>query len=104
MTQKTLEELEQQIADAKLAIAKLEIDPLRAINEEIAKIDFAAVVKVIMANLDGLTDQRRQQAKNIVDVFSHSPAFLVAEATRLDALINPPPAPEPQARPDIEAP
>ncbi len=89
MEAKTLQELEQQIADAKLAIAKLEIMPLQAINEEIAKLDFTSMTATITANLGNLTEQRREQAQNILTVLSHCPAFLIEEANRLDQMINP---------------
>lgn len=90
MEAKTLQELEQQIADAKLAIAKLEVVPLQAINDEIAKLDFAALTEAITSNLGNLTNQRREQAQNILTVLNHCPAFLSEEANRLDQMINPP--------------
>ena len=83
----TLQQLQQQISDAELAIAKLELEPLLAINAEIAKIDFSALVSAINTNAEQLTAERKQQAMNIVTVLSHSPAFLLHEAVQTEARI-----------------
>lgn len=85
---KTLAELEQQIADAKLSIAKLEVTPLQAIHDELAKINFAPLMEVIQTNLSNLTEERRQQAFNIMTVLHHSPFFLIEETNRLNQMIT----------------
>ncbi len=82
-----LQQLQQQIADAQLSIAKLELEPLQVINAEITKIDFSALVEAINTNAESLTAERRQQAMNIVTVLSHSPVFLLQEAAQIEARI-----------------
>lgn len=82
-----LQQLQQQISDAQLAIAKLELEPLQIINDEISKIDLSALLTVINANAELLTAERKQQAMNIVTVLTHSPAFLLQEAAQTEARI-----------------
>ncbi len=88
MQNKTLQELQLQIAEANLAIAKLELEPLKAINFELAKIDFSDLMSTINTNAEFLTAERKQQALNIVTVLSHSPTFLLQEANNIDQMVN----------------
>lgn len=97
MTDRTNAELENDIAAIRRVIEERELQPLVAINALLADESVVNVIEAISEALPLLTGERHQQATNIVQVLTHAPAFLTAQAAAIAARLEP--APEPVTPP-----
>lgn len=97
MTEKSIAELEAEITAAQLEIDRKQLVPLQAVIDAFNKPTIVAALAACRDNLDLLTGERRQQVQNLITVLANSPTYLAQQAAAIDARVNPPAAPEPEA-------
>lgn len=97
MADKTVAELQADIAAAQLEIDRIQAAPLQAVLDAFNKPTIASAIQVAQDSLPMLTGERRQQVENMITVLTLSPAFLAQELDGINVRLNPPEVPTPAA-------
>jgi small-conductance mechanosensitive channel len=93
-TEKTIEQLQAEIAAAQMELERRELAPLAAVIAAFNDNKVKAARTAAETNLLSLTGERRQQVQNLITVLSLSTQFLAEQHAAIDARVNPPAAPE----------